>query len=113
MSDGCCDDDLLSGPGSSPAARAFVVRGFAALWRGARPLVAELADDDTIVAALVAVGRAEVDDGRLVGAHGVVGRPTAHRIEHAGGVVHTWCALDAIGIPAALGIAPSTIVRSP
>jgi len=34
----------------------------------------------------------------------VVARETPHRIEHADGVVHTWCAFDAIGIPAALGM---------
>jgi hypothetical protein len=36
--------------------------------------------------------------------HGLVARTTRHRIEHASGVVHTWCALDAIGIAAALAI---------
>jgi hypothetical protein len=114
VSDDRCDDDLLSGSGASPAAHAFAVRGFAALWRGERPLVAQLADDDTIVEALVAAGRAEVDDdGRLVGVHGVVGRPTAHRIEHAGGVVHTWCALDANGIPAALDIDAAAVTSCP
>src|SRR5258708_2612146 len=54
---------------------------------------------------MVRAGRLELDDrGRALGVHGLVMRPTAHRIEHAGGVVHTWCALDAIGIPAALSI---------
>lgn len=40
-------------------------------------------------------------------------RPTAHRIEHAGGSVHTWCALDAVGIPAALGIDATAATSCP
>jgi hypothetical protein len=101
----CGDEDLLSGSEASLAARDFAVRGFVALWHGARPTVGELTDHAAIVDALVNAGRAEVDDdGVVVGVHGLVARATPHRIEHSDGMVHTWCALDAIGIPAALGI---------
>ncbi len=114
MSDGCCNDDLLTGPARTPAARALGVDGFAALWRGERPLVADLTDDAATVDTLSSAGRLEVDNhGRLVGVHGLVARPTAHRIDHAGGRVHTWCALDAIGIPAALGIDAIATITSP
>jgi alkylmercury lyase len=103
--DDCGDDDLLSDPKASAAAGTIGLRGFVALWNGERPAVADLTDDMVTVDALVVAGRLEVDDdARLVGVHGLVARPTAHRIEHDGGVVHTWCALDAIGIPAALAI---------
>jgi Alkylmercury lyase len=100
-----CDEDLLRGLDGGVEAREFVLRGFVALWRGARPTIGELTERAEIVDALLRVGRVEVDDdGVVVGVHGLVARATPHRIEHADGVVHTWCALDAIGIPAALGI---------
>ena len=38
---------------------------------------------------------------------------TPHRIEHERGVVHTWCAFDAIGIPAALGINAAAVTSCP
>jgi hypothetical protein len=106
VNEDCCDADLLTGPCASPAARALAVRGFVASWQGDQPPITELAvDDDATIETLVLAGRLQVEDsGRLVGVHGLVARPTAHRIEHAAGVTHTLCALDAIGIPAALGI---------
>jgi hypothetical protein len=100
-----CDGDLLSGPRASEAARALGVRGFIALWRGERQAITELTTDVPMARALSAAGRLELDDHDiLVGVHGLTARTTTHRIEHAGGTVHTWCALDAIGIPAALGL---------
>jgi len=45
--------------------------------------------------------------------HGLARRLTPHRIEHHGEVVHTWCALDAIGIPAALAIDASAVTQCP
>lgn len=111
MTDGCCDD-LLSG--SELAARQFGVAGFAALWHGQQPPVATLGAGRGIVRRLVRAGRLEVDEhGLLVGVHGLVARTTAHRIEHAAGMVHTWCAFDAIGIPAALGINATAVTRCP
>lgn len=113
MTDGCCDETAVVSLCSTPAARELAARGFAALWRGDQPLVAELGDP-AAVTALSGAGRLEVDrDGRLVGIHGLVMRPTRHRIDHAGGTVHTWCALDAIGIPAALGIDATAVTSCP
>jgi hypothetical protein len=90
------------------------VRGFRALWRGERPLVSTLIDDPQVVAAQANAGRLEVDEsGVLVGVHGLVTRTTRHRIEHEHGVVNTWCALDAIGIPAALGIDAVAVTSCP
>lgn len=115
MTDDCCDSGLLVGPTATSAARLRGVRGFVALWRGERALVTDLADGDAAtIETLVRAGRLEIDrDGRLSGVHGLVARPTAHRIEHSEGAAHTWCALDAIGIPAALGIDATAVTHCP
>jgi Alkylmercury lyase len=105
--------DLPAGSVSA-SARRLRVHGFVALWRGERPNVVDLTDDSATVEALVEAGRLELDDeGVVVGVHGLAARPTAHRIEHAGGVVHTWCALDAIGIPAALALDAAAVTTCP
>jgi len=63
---------------------------------------------------LRARGRIELaDDGRILAVHGLCLRPTRHRIEHDGGVANTWCALDAIGIPAALAIDARSCTQCP
>lgn len=41
--------------------------------------------------------------GAIVGAHGLTLTQTRHQLVLDGTVLHTWCALDAVGIPAALG----------
>lgn len=54
--------------------------------------------------ALRRVGRVEFDDaGRLVGIFGLSLAPSKHRMELSGKTFFTWCAWDAVGIPAALG----------
>ena len=83
--------------------------GFRALWAGQVPTIEWLAAGDhgraVAIQTLREAGRLESDEGGdLVAVHGLTRRITQHRIVHAGGVVHTWCALDAVGIPAALGI---------
>ena len=103
MTDDAQPESLLDD--DSPAAQVLAVSGFHAIWRGETPPVSSLCNDPAIIERLVAAGRLEIDDaGRLVGVHGVTTRPTRHQIRHADGTVHTWCAFDAIGIPAALGI---------
>ncbi len=102
------DDAGFEGP-VVEAVRRIGVAGFQALWSGRRVTLADLLGDDAAVTAAIehlrARGRIELsDDGCLVAVHGLARRPTRHRIEYAGGIVNTWCALDAIGIPAALGI---------
>ena len=108
------DDDFLSGSFGSEAARDLAVRGFLALWRGERRAITELTTDLPMVRALTAAGRVELDDAAiLVGARGLTARATAHRIEHAGGTVNTWCALCAIGIPAALTLTATAVTACP
>ena len=51
---------------------------------------------------LVASGMAEVHGEDLVGIDGLTIRPTLHRMELSGQALFTWCAADAVGIPAAL-----------
>ena len=114
MTGPCCDDDLLNGPYGSESARELGVRGFVALWRGERRAISELTTDHPMVRALTAAGRLELDhDGVLIGLHGLTARATGHRIEHPGGVVHTWCALDAIGIPAAVALDATAVTTCP
>jgi hypothetical protein len=99
--------------------RRIAVAGFHALWAGRTPTLAELAggDGDTLheaVAHLQAGGRIELSpDGRLLAVHGLCRRTTRHLIEHGGGRINTWCALDAIGIPAALGIDARAVTTCP
>lgn len=83
----------------------LVVSGFVALWRGSSPRPADLGADPSTVEALLRGGRLVLSpDGRITGIHGLSLTATAHRVAHDGGVIHTWCAYDAVGIPAALGI---------
>jgi uncharacterized glyoxalase superfamily protein PhnB len=73
---------------------------------------AELSGDlDTPVAAIeealaaqAAVGRVELDEhGDVIGAHGITLLTTRHTFAVSNATVNTWCALDAVGIPAAAG----------
>jgi alkylmercury lyase len=57
-----------------------------------------------ILAAQAALGRVEVDvDGVVVGSHGLTLVPTRHALTIDEAELHTWCAFDAVGIPAAAG----------
>ena len=70
----------------------------------AQDLDTPIADIGTALAAQAAIGRVELDDhGDVVGAHGITLLPTPHTFTAGEAPVHTWCALDAIGIPAAGG----------
>jgi hypothetical protein len=101
-------------PGTNLAVQRFSVLGFVALWRGETVRATDLAEDPNVIEVLVEAGRVEIDGaGMLVGVQGLVTRTTRHRIEHERGAVHTWCALDAIGIPAALGIAAEAVTSCP
>ena len=112
------DDADLSEP-VARAVRRIAADGFQAVWSGRSVTLTELFGDDPAPVAeaaehLRARGRIELStDGRLVAVHGLCRRPSPHEIEHADGVVNTWCALDAIGIPAALGIDAWARTRCP
>lgn len=103
------DDADLSEP-IARAVRRIAVVGFRSLWSGHSVTLTDLVDEDAAVFSeavehLRVRGRIELSaDGHLIAVHGLCRRPTPHRIEHDNGVVNTWCALDAIGIPAALGV---------
>jgi hypothetical protein len=106
--------DPTASPRVPATGRSLPVEGFVALWRGERPNVSDLCDDAATLEPFVQGGRLELDDqGVVVGVHGLTTRPTAHLIEHAGGEVHTWCALDAIGIPAALALDAAAVTTCP
>jgi hypothetical protein len=49
-------------------------------------------------------GRIELEEGHILGVHGLSRQATGHRIEHDSGGVNTSCGRDAIGMPAALAI---------
>src|SRR5438094_52744 len=85
--------------------------GFRALLGGKSVTVEELSSRSGLgideirlaLSELESKGLARVDvAGRLVGAAGLSVVPSPHRLELDGRVFHTWCALDAVGIPAAL-----------
>jgi len=96
--------------GLGDVALELATAGFAALWEGRAVRPEELvpgraARARRAAAELVRRGRAEVDDeGRLVGVHGLTLRSTRHAFVHASRTHWTWCAFDAVGIPAALGV---------
>jgi alkylmercury lyase len=107
---------------SEPVARAvrrIALAGFQALWSGRSVTLTELLGEDITELTESAEhlrlrGRIELSaDGHLIAVHGLCRRPTPHRIEHHDGVVNTWCALDAIGIPAALEIDAQAVTRCP
>jgi hypothetical protein len=45
----------------------------------------------------------EPNSGRVVGSRGLSWVPTDHRLRIRGHTLYTWCAEDAVGIPAGLG----------
>ena len=59
---------------------------------------------DEALGLLIARGGAVVGEhGQLLGIAGLTLEPSAHRLVLDGVDLHTWCAYDAVGIPAALG----------
>lgn len=91
--------------GLTDAEHHLTTQGFVALWQGQQPRPADLDADPAAVVALQGRGLIVLDpDGRITGIHGLSATPTPHHISHADGAIHTWCAYDALGIPAALGI---------
>ena len=50
------------------------------------------------------VGRVEIDEETVLGVAGLTMSETVHELELPEAAMHTWCALDAVGIPVALGL---------
>jgi alkylmercury lyase len=68
----------------------------------AAELETPLADVGNVLDAQAAVGRIELDAaGSVVGSLGLTLSTTKHTLEVDGTELHTWCALDALGIPVA------------
>ncbi|ABL79521.1 MULTISPECIES: organomercurial lyase [unclassified Nocardioides] len=117
----CCDPtvDLLAR--SSEEAALVRRAAFTHLRRGRPAPEATLAEDtglpvEAVRAALtelVAVGTATVVDRDVVAAGGLSVVPAAHRLRLPGVDLWTWCAFDAIGIPAALGVDALAITQCP
>lgn len=88
------------------------VAAFSALRRGEAPAPEQLARDSGLpvsdvrrhLSALMSVGMAGLDEsGRVVASDGLSVVPTGHRLVLDGVALFTWCAIDVVGIPAALG----------
>lgn len=62
----------------------------------------EPAEARSILAAMAEAGRATLDGEAVTGVAGLSVAAAPHRLLLEGVPLHTWCALDAIGIPAAL-----------
>ena len=103
-------DDANLSEAVARSVRRIAVLGFRALWSGQSVTLAALLGEDGATQTeatehLRSRGRIELTaDGRLIAVHGLSQRPTPHQIEHDDALINTWCALDAIGIPAALRI---------
>jgi alkylmercury lyase len=111
--------DRCDPPGSlelriTDAEHDIAVRAFVALWNGHQPHPADIDADPALIDALQPRGLVVLaPDGRITGMHGLSTTPTPHRITHDGRTIHTWCAFDAIGIPAALGLDAHTETTCP
>lgn len=70
----------------------------------ARSLRREAADVREAADRLTGWGLVTLDEagGRVTGAYGLTVEPTEYRLDLDGLRLHAWCALDAVGIPAAL-----------
>ena len=104
-------DDPLQAASADPVVAAARRRAFTTLLDDQPMTAAQLADAlglsrvevERALATLQTGGALEVDDrGRVIGAHGLTGSRTRHTIITSQRTWYTWCALDAIGIPAAL-----------
>ncbi|QYG91827.1 hypothetical protein HC251_04795 [Iamia sp. SCSIO 61187] len=86
--------------------------GLAAIRAGQRLTATELGSAaglapervQVVIDSLLARQAATVTDGRVDGIAGLTTRPTKHTLTIDGDDRHTWCAFDAVGIPAALGL---------
>jgi hypothetical protein len=60
---------------------------------------------DAAIETLVGVGLMTLNEsGRVTGSHGISAIPSDHRLSFDVGERFVWCAVDAVGIPAAMGV---------
>lgn len=91
--------------------RRLIERAFVTLCKGIPAEVPELAREFDVsvaslrdyVAQLAEHGRVTLEGDAITGAAGLSVAPASHRLLLAGQPLYAWCALDAVGIPAALG----------
>ncbi len=103
-------DDACAGP--SVAVAAVQRLGLRSLLTGQLPTLAELADQSGLgiaairagVDGLVQAGRIEINGDTIIGVGGLTSTETIHELQLPGATMHTWCALDSIGIPVAYGV---------
>lgn len=109
---------MLGGAANAPNA-AVQYRGLASLLNGTPRTISEIAslsgisrsDIEGGIQALIDAGRIELDGDRVVGVGGLTLISTAHSLSLPNADLHTWCALDAVGIPAALGLTATVETR--
>ena len=102
-------DTCEAPPGAVAAVQRF---GLQALVTGRPALLTEISMDsglsvETIragISGLIEAGRIETDGETVHGVGGLTLSPTVHALELPDASMHTWCALDAIGIPVAFGL---------
>lgn len=97
----------------SPLEKRVRTAAFQAIYRGEMPSDVDLATTLTVpteevrtaIQQLLDRGLATVDEaGRLTGSHGLSLVPSAHRVTFDVGERYVWCAVDAVGIPAAMAV---------
>ena len=103
---------LLSDSCDAPprSVRAIQQHGLLALTTGRAASVTELSHKSSLtvdeirtgVTSLASAGRIETDGEKVIGASGLTLTETDHAVKLPNATMHTWCALDAIGIPVAL-----------
>jgi hypothetical protein len=104
--------DRLVSSHRTPDEQAVCTAGFLLILEGEAPDSAALSEatgleHETIVSVLAGLAERgllvlESEDGPVVGSWGLSLVPTNHRLRIRGRNFHTWCALDAVGIPAGL-----------
>ena len=92
--------------------RRLIKRAFVSLRKGLPVTVSELARELEVpstslrdyIEQLAGYGRVTLENEVITGAAGLSVAPANHRLLLAGQLLYTWCALDAVGIPAALAV---------
>lgn len=113
----CCVPLLNPGVPETPQLDRLRRAAFTALRTGTAPRLTELAatsdldvtDARELVGQLMIAGITTIDgdlagDPSITGAEGLTVETTAHQLNLDGRQLHTWCAFDNVGIPAALAV---------
>lgn len=108
-------------PTQAVAVDAIQEHGLASLVDGTSRTVSEIASLSGLsrgeieggIRALVDAGRIDLDGDRVVGVGGLTLISTAHSLRLPSAEMHTWCALDAVGIPAAFGLTATVATGCP